>query len=616
MPAFALRERLLVLQMAQRSMNTIPGVIPAIRGDELLASYWRRLVDLNGMGQSRCFASMTIGGPWRQLSLALPLHLNAFWDTCGTWLNLSVEQGIELHTLFPIFACGLPDVRREHLRLRMQRGGLGPTRPNLPLLLAEHLPYVVSICDQCAKEEEATLGFSYWHREHNCPGVFFCATHSQRLIQFSTKANFRSPLPLGDAGKSETENDRRLSKAYAELLQLSGDGIASFRADLKQRALQLNDRKFGRRVDAARIAELLSDLFSHGFATESLSRLGSHDKTIRDAVASTFSSRPTVHPLWVALLHAGLPPLCGHPMKAMPCERSELVEHALLPALVAAKSLTQASHVLGISVTTLATIARRNEISFGARPSKVGASMRDAIEEALVGGRAISEIAACFGLGAGSIYRVLASKPKVALERKSYAQALAVKAHRSDWRRLLSESDRITSSEARRKAPALFAWLYRNDRQWLQMQRYAAPAREVGAARRRPRSRLSSDEQKQLARALATVGDGRTTDGCAPRMTRSRIAHNMGWHSAGQAKRCLAGDSAAPIGESVGTYVQRRLRSAIDAILGSSATLRGWRIQRTARLRDQTILKANIDLDSFVEQLVRGANTQERWEEC
>lgn len=611
MPSFALLERLLALQVAQHSMKATPGTIPAIRAEELLASYWQRLLDLNGVGQSRSFATHTIGGPWRQLALALPFHLDKFWETCGHWLDLSVDQGIDQHTLFPIFACGLPDVRREHLRLRMQQGGLGPRRPNLPLLLTEHLPYVVSICDQCVKEEEATLGFSYWHREHNCPGVFFCTTHSQRLIQFSTRANFQSSLQLADAGKSETESDRRLSKAYAELLQLTGDGIASFRADLKQRALQLNDRKFCRRVDATRVAELLSDLFSHGFATESLSRLGSDDMMIRDAVARTFSSRPTVHPLWVALLHASLPPLCGDQVKAVPCEGNGLDEQALLPALLAAESLTHASHFLGISVTTLATIARRNEIPFSARPSKVGASTRKAIEEALASGGTISEIAARFALGVGSIYRVLASKPKVAQERKARIQALAVKAHRSDWQRLLSENDRITSSEARRKAPALWAWLYRNDRRWLQMSRYAAPSRQVGASGSRTRGRLNSDDRKQLARALVTVGDGRTTDGCAPRMTRTRIAHGMGWHGAEQTTRCLAGEIAAPIGESVVSYVHRRLRSAIETVLGSSMALRGWRVQRTARLRGETIIAASIDLDSFVEQAIRGANTQE-----
>jgi hypothetical protein len=609
MPDFAQTARLMVLQIAQPSMNTIPGAIPAIRADELLASYWRRLLDLNGMGQSRCFASMTIGGPWRQLSLALPLHLNAFWDTCGTWLNLSVDQGIELHTLFPIFACGLPDVRREHLRLRMQGGGLGPRRPSLPLLLAEHLPYVVSICDQCTREEEAALGFSYWHRKHNCPGVFFCVKHSQRLIYFSTKANVPSPLPLGDAGKSETENDIRLSNAYSELLHLTGDGIASFRADLKQRALNLNDCKFSKRVNTTRLAQLLSDLFAHGFATESLSRLVSDEMTIRDAIANIFASRPTVHPLWVALLHAGLPSLCGQPKKVVPCARQGLDEQALLPALLTARSLTQASHFLGISVTTLATVARRNEISFSARPSKVDARTRNAIETALITGGAISEIAACFGLGVGSIYRALASRPTVAQQRNAHLQALAVQEHRSSWQRLLPEHDGVTLSEARRKAPALWAWLYRNDRQWLQTSTRPAPSREVGSAKRRSRTRLSSEDRRQLARALVEVGDGRTTDGRTPRMTRTRIAHNMGWHGSGQTARCLAGVFAAPAGEPVTTYVQRRLRSAIDAILESGTTLRGWRVQRSARLRDQTIVAADIDLSSFVEQVMLGLNT-------
>lgn len=610
MPAFALRERLLVLQMAQRSMKAIPGAIPAICEDELLASYWRRLVDLNGIGQSRTFATRNIGGPWRQLAIALPLHLNIFWETCGHWLDLSVDQGIERHTLFPAFACGLPEVRREHLRLRMQRSGLGPRRPILPFLLAEHLPYVVSICDLCANEEEETLGFSYWHREHNCPGVCFCPTHSKRLIQFSTRSDFQSSLAIGDAGKCETENDRRLSGAYAELLRLTGDGLASFRANLKQRALQVSDRTSARRIDISRVAEQLADDFAHGFATEFLSRHVWDEKLIRDAVTHTFASRPTVHPLWVALLHASLPPLCSHAKKAAPCEKkSTRDEQALLPVLLAAKSLTQASQSLGISVTTLATIARRNEISFSARPSKVNLGVRAAIEKALLAGKSIPEIAAHFGLGVSSVYRALASQPTVAREREARVQAVAVEEHRSRWQRLLSEHDSITSSNARRKAPALWTWLYRNDREWLQMSTYSAPALEVGSTTRRPRTRLNGDDRMQLSKVLVEARDSRNNVGLRPRLTTARVAHSIGFHGAAQMGRCLAEDLSAPIGELLDAYVQRRLWSAMDAILQSSMTLRGWRLLRMARLKSQTLVAANVDLDSYIEQLLHGTST-------
>jgi hypothetical protein len=609
MPAFGLRERLQAPQTGQGSVKAIPGAIPAICSDELLASYWRRLVNLNGIGQSRTFATRNIGGPWRELAVALPMHLNEFWRNCGHWLRLSMAHGIERHTLFPVFACCLPDVRRDHLRLRMQASGLGPRRPSLPLLPGDHLPYIVSICELCARDEEQTLGFSYWHREHNCPGVCFCRTHSKRLIQFSTKSDYQSSLAIGDAGKYETENDRRLCGAYAKLLLLTGDGLASFRADLKERALQVSHRTSAKRIDISRVAERIMGRFAGGFAAEFLSSHVLNERLVREAVAHTFSSRPAIHPLWVALLHESLPPLSTQPRAPEPSKKKSMGdEQTLLPALLAAKSLTQASQSLGISVTTLATVARRNSISFKARPSKVDLGMRAEIEKALAAGKAIPEIAAHFGLGVSSVYRALASQPTILRKREASILAVALEEHRSRWQRLLSEHDSIMSSKVRRKAPALWTWLYRNDREWLQRSMSPVHSREMVSTTRRPRTRLSSDDRQQFSKVLVEAIDAKNTVGLKPRLSRSRVAHSIGFHDAAQLERCLSEHLSGPAFESVKAYVHRRLWTAMDSILQSSITLRGWRLLRVSRLRPQTLVTANIDLNSYIEQVMHGAS--------
>ena len=45
------------------------------------------------------------------------------------------------------------------------------------------------LCIQCAREDRSRWGESYWHREHNLPGVLFCVAHHRMLREVDLRTS-------------------------------------------------------------------------------------------------------------------------------------------------------------------------------------------------------------------------------------------------------------------------------------------------------------------------------------------------------------------------------------------------------------------------------------------
>lgn len=82
-------------------------------------------------------------------------------------------------------------------------------------------------CIRCAAEEFKRLGMSYWHREHNLPGVVVCLTHGtvlrQTTIPTASKSALDLHLPHEVSGVGMVE--RRPSAFQLELARLSLEAL-------------------------------------------------------------------------------------------------------------------------------------------------------------------------------------------------------------------------------------------------------------------------------------------------------------------------------------------------------------------------------------------------------
>jgi transposase len=128
-------------------------------------------------------------------------------------------------------------------------------------------------------------------------------------------------------------------------------------------------------------------------------------------------------------------------------------------------ALSQVAKRLHISTTTCISYAMRAGLIVKQRPKHLVASRRLGVERLAMTGAPIADICAAFDVSVSSAYRVIKANPEVERKRMTRIE----ESNRARFRRVWASHLRLGSSltSARRKTPAVYAWLYRHDREWL-----------------------------------------------------------------------------------------------------------------------------------------------------
>lgn len=115
--------------------------------------------------------------------------------------GLPAESLLKENTVFPYLTAFLPGWQVRHIRGRL----LSEDVFNLKSLATLIQHAAVSglgrrFCPECARQELASLGESYWHRLHQLPGVLVCIVHHCRLRQAESPSRQRLELPHETSG--------------------------------------------------------------------------------------------------------------------------------------------------------------------------------------------------------------------------------------------------------------------------------------------------------------------------------------------------------------------------------------------------------------------------------
>lgn len=103
-------------------------------------------------------------------------------------INMDPEEVIYKHTLFPFYSAFIPEdrvmkiiqnmINSDGSTIHTQIGVNGSSIDNNRTL--KH-------CPECIKEDINSFGETYWHRIHQLPGVFICPTHQIPLVELRKK---------------------------------------------------------------------------------------------------------------------------------------------------------------------------------------------------------------------------------------------------------------------------------------------------------------------------------------------------------------------------------------------------------------------------------------------
>lgn len=591
-------------------MQTEPlHIVPGVLEGELLSSYWRRLCEVNCRHGVRGTTSWLFRAPWRLPDHLLPGYLDPFVQQLGQLVQIPDPScWLHDHTQFALFAAGLPPQRQEELRQRMLHTKGGPVASCIGLTSAEALRATVAICPQCDRQAVEKYGIPYWHRVHNAPGVSYCLVHGCPLNRVVTRADGAPVMRVERTRPTalKVDNALRLAQASASLSQLRGNPLNTFRQQLRLGARIASTGQSTARLRYGVIADLVCEAYRGGFESSEVDALVSSAVQVQSWLKGLFQSRARVHPVHVALLHGAFElfpsdqPAVNLSESLQPARPSIDVDYCL-EVLRGQHTLTQASQRLGLSVTTLATIARRHQIPFKSRPSVLTAQLRTCICDWLVTGESIGAIAQKAGVSRESVYRILAGDVQVKVKRRAVVERRAQDLYRARWRQACEQHPGLSLKQLRQKAPAQWSWLYRHDRTWLSEHSAARLPAQVARQPSPPRVRLPWKEiTRQLLRALGVARDRLVRTPSAARATQQRLLAAVG-ASTDDLRRAPAIENAlARLAESDRQFVERRLKQALDQARSMGASRGGWSMIRIAGLRSSTVKKAGIEVDCWL----------------
>lgn len=402
-------------------------------------------------------------------------------------------------------------------------------------------------CEACMTEDRSACGWAYWHMEHQYPGVWICQKHGMQLMESNLKATgverFQWHLPAvghfrqwpTDTRKARLDGRtalQNLSRQVIDLIANAPDGsIETSRLHEVYRA-ELVRRDWVTRGGSFRMPVIAASFVDHVKHLRAIPELEALPTTADEAVIQLGRllrpPRSGTHPLrhmvlinwlfgsaeafWQAQASALNPPVALPKAIFSPNEKSSDIsqdprrEQLIGLLTVQKQSARMAAKAIGIDVGTAMSWAAQAGLSNSRRPKKLVGELRQQTIAELQNGIDKAVVAANAQVSIVTITKLLLSAVGLhAAWRQARVQRARANA-REVWVQLLQTHPGVGTKFFRSLEPAAYAWLYRNDRAWLDSHKpdqQALPARTGGLhVLWDERDQTLSAEVKQAAQIL------------------------------------------------------------------------------------------------------------------
>lgn len=439
----------------------------------------------------------------------LPANLNVFAARTGGLLGSASELALK-HTLLGFYLAFLrPD--RAAILLRAVLDG---TAPHLKLQLgipASRLGarHPLRFCRRCAQEDEQTIGWPIWRVQHQLPAVLVCNRHGCPLWQAVDKVTpvhrrqfFIPPVTESAAYRQiQVMDDNRL-EPLARLASWAERVAGAAPGSLGPEALGKAYRAWAHRVGAltpagsirySTLIEALSAKSATSGVTDAAEEVALSSSTQAQILTSALRSAPRpLHPVkhlaliaavyddWEALkddlaatTHIASGRETGaespHPSgdRRETAETMEARRRDFLLAVRSPMSIRTASQLVGVSTNTGLRWAERAGIEIRHRSKTLNERARIELGSRLAKGEDRADVAAAFGIALTTVNRLLSTDQELNALWRAARFRNAQASCRSTLLAVKGAHPGRNGKQIRQLAPAAWAWLYRNDREWL-----------------------------------------------------------------------------------------------------------------------------------------------------
>lgn len=472
--------------------------------------------------------------------------------TDGLWG--SAEEIATKSTLLRFYAPFKARTTVESCIAAMRGPSLGSLKFKLGLLTSRfraHHP--LKYCRSCVEVDAEAEGSAYWHLEHQYPGVWVCAQHQLPLEEAAVKANgvgrhlwflpadvaiqhqpVRASLQLPWSAVSTASG---LAKMICETIERSAAGLLSNEAQLRACYRLACSKRIGSAINRRNFVGLAESFACYVRSLPDLAEFAALPRSA--AAAATQIDRLVVrpprsgtHPLrHLALIHwlfGSHEVFAERFAEAVPAEAERTPNdfRAAAPtskevddvteALVAlvdgsGLSVSAAARKVGVDVTTAAARLAKLGRQINRRPKTLDSTVRARLVADLRRGRNKEDAAHRHKVSLSTVTRILRTTPGLQTNWHEVRNERDRKQARSKWSRLVARHRQEGVKAIRAMAPGVFAWLYRNDQEWLAEcnQQVDRGARTVG-----PRvkwderdSALATKVRAAAAELLAELGE-------------------------------------------------------------------------------------------------------------
>lgn len=474
----------------------------------------------------------------------LPSCLDRFVERTGGILG-SAHSIIRHRTLLPFYLPYRTAGVARNAYAAMRGAGIGPLKGQLGMLATRfraHHP--LKACAHCMAEDQAIGGTPHWRLAHQLPSTWICPRHHEVLLRSTVKATGigRFLWHLPDVGSMESISEvmrntahptwRQLATCGEQVLALP-DGFhfddSRLASTYRQAAAELGLIAVTDRLRSATFGEALAAAVAPLRAIPELSTLPSCPEDATAQFARLLRPpRTGTHPLrhfamvialfgtWESFWAA----YCANSKNAVPGHTRgpsapDLVEMAsakvdarraeLLNQIDAGMSVTAAAAAVGISTGTAMAWAAQAAVTVDRRPKLLKPDVRKQVIRALRRGVDKAVIAKSCGISIQTVTTTLRTEIGLADAWHGARFTQAMRQARADWAAMAARNPHATYTAIRRMAPAIFAWLYRNDRAWLEVQAKRQPPAPKSNHSRVDWDARDKDYAKQIAEACLLI---------------------------------------------------------------------------------------------------------------
>lgn len=422
--------------------------------------------------------------------------------TLGDVRSIALER-----TLLRYYRPFLTSAREEESVAAMASSSVAHLKFRLGLLTSRfraHHP--LKACLACIEEDRSQTGWAWWHIDHQYPGVWICLRHGERLLDSATKSNgvgrFQWHLPhvpnlragvstVRSVCRSADEHLARLARLIVDVVDRPPVLRLDFPTLQQHYRCGLEDRGLMTVEGRLYLASAAKELLEHVMPFRTVGELAALPRSLDEAKAQLTSmlraDRSGTHPLrhlvmvdWLFGSSANLlsrleaRDLSGRRRAGDARQLTEIRgargnQDAEVIALVGAgqMSMRAAARELGVDVMTVMTSAARMGIEASRRPKSLRGNVRRKLIQQLTRGASKATAAAHWGVSVTTVTTLLRTVPGLR-DRWCKAQFTATRdSSRRRWKQLLTEHKASGINMLRAKEPAVYAWLYRNDKEWL-----------------------------------------------------------------------------------------------------------------------------------------------------